>query len=516
MADFSAGKAGALAYQHDWQQSINTLYKREEHASRVRAEVEQKTQYYSKLLEKKDLTSPYNNARLQKFYSEHLPKIGQYITENPDFETDIGKHAQFMQMAGQLQDNDIIREEIQVQKEREYLSQNRDNLTKEEFFEQNQWLDNYSNQDPDAPEKIDPYFFNNHLIVNPVDIFKDAANSLATTEYEKDGMKYRTYNKNDLKLLRATYMADEKNYNAVKRNWEESGAKEEGLYKSPEEFFEGNVNAMFNKSQLPSSSGSGPSDVRNFTTPVVDIYNRIRNGTANTTNRNAVALTAFGKPNALQSVNTLEQDGKVFALVNGQYMEFNQNFQFESLEGGGNIYTDAAGNDYVSVPVRLTTGTAEAEDLTDNYGFNAAIEPGWMPAGLDGEPTTLKPIRGEIYVPLSLSHGNQQAYNESFYTKDALSKNQYGQQEDRMLREGTATLQNMRKRARAGNAYTVQDGAGKEYTLDMNKANYHIDSEKGGGKIIVFQNGGRWEIKLDIHGNPETDEKKNIVAEFKL
>ena len=183
MSNFlSYGQAKGLAYQHDWQGSIEGLYQKEAYASQERAESQQKAQHYAALLKKpENIRSEYNNKRLNSFYSEQIKKIGNFTANNPNFDSDIGLTAQFNELTSGIIDNDIVREELEVQKEFELLKQNRDRLTKEKYELEMARYDAYFSQDPNAPEeeRADPYFFNHHLIVDTSKIIDHTAGSIA-------------------------------------------------------------------------------------------------------------------------------------------------------------------------------------------------------------------------------------------------------------------------------------------------------------------------------------------------
>ena len=506
MADFSQGRAGALAYQHDWQQSINTLYKREEHASRVRAEVEQKTQNYSKLLEKKNLTSPYNNARLQKFYSEHLPKIGQFITENPDFETDIGKHAQFMQMASQLQDNDIIREELQVQKERELLHQNRNELTKEEFILENERLDGYWNQDPESQEKADPYFFNNYLITDFNKVADQAAQSLAKSTYvDKEGYTVTSYTESDLQRITNDYLSNPKYAKATEKAYVDSGAKEEGFYKTPAEYFAATIRARSDRSRLPNATAmkAGSDDEDFWTTPYYNHFNRLLvNGSADG-NPWHLAFTVFQEENSEVDIGTLQRSGGAKVIVNGQYKELNLPGMYQSLSGGGEIIETSAGEWMVSVPVAVLastkSGTKDNIKLYEELGFTTSKDPGIMQSQTRDTNKTV--VQGTILVPYKNNVENIHAYNKKFKTTEQLHKNPKGALIDQRISVATNKLNSLRNMARRGSPFTAKD-EGVELPLSMSNSKIvEIDGMPGTFGIMSIENGRKVVMILDDYGN---------------
>lgn len=514
------GFASALAYQHDWQQSIGGLYKREEHAARVRAEVEQKTQLYSRLLEKKDLVTPYNNKRLQSFYAEHLPKIGQFISENPDFETDIGKYAEFMRLASQMQDNDIIREELQVQKEKELLYQNRDKLTPERFNTEMERYLSYYNQDPVAEKKADPYFFNNYLVVDFNKMVNEATAALASYEYvDNEGMKHRTYQKADLKRVALDYMSNPDYAQAIETAWVESGAKEEGKYTSPLAYLEATIHARKDKSAIPTktSGDSGPSEDF-FLTQFYNKWNEIQSGMANYEDHAMIHLTPFGKAGSDISSVTLRETGPIFAMgKNGEHIPINSNVIFTSQVGEGKVITDSAGRQYVGVSVITNPSGKDTEGSRKellNAGFETATTPGLI--NISTNQTANKTLAGTIYVPVNYSASGIQEYNKAFNTTEQLHKNVAGRQIDTRIHAAERTKKLLQKEVQQGKPMMVPTNNGS-FPLEWSNARININTNQPGAaaELSTFEHGKKWTIFLDEFGDPirkENGKLKIVVS----
>ncbi len=504
MEDLSIGWAGALAYEHDWQQDISNLYKREEHASRVRAEVERKTQLYSNLLEQKTLTSPYNNARLQEFYKDRLPKIGQFISENPDFETDIGKFSEFNRKASELQDNDIIREELQVQKERELLLQNRHNMTEEDFITENERLMVYSNQSTTSPQKVEPYFFNNFLVVDVNQIIDKATASLGVLQYVDDsGTSIRTYDKNNLRKVAVDYYSDRKNRTAIDKAFVETGAKEEGIYNSPLEFLEAKIDARFDKSFIPtktadSMAGSDKSEDF-FLTPFYMKWNEVEAGNGNRPDPNAIFLTDFGGKGNTLSMETLNRTGKTLIMVDGQLKRFDMNLNFRSLEGEGGIVTDSAGKRYVAVSTVIYPDEANRLIIENNYStvFKESVDPGLM--NLNMHERRIRPMTGTIYVPLNVNQSTVHNYNRAFKTTEQLHKNITGRRVETALLMANNYLFKLQNSARTGRPTTVNTSHGP-VRLTWEGASIKTDPSTGISTISTIEHGKQFSIQVDANG----------------
>lgn len=152
--DYGTGKG--LAVAHDWGKDMQNLFQSEALKARDQQEKEQKTAYFAKQLQEGKAVAPANTKRLQDFYVQHNKKIADFVIKNPNFETDVTKMTEFLNLTDQYINNDIIREDQQVQGEFAKLKGaiNSGKLRDEERFAEMQKYNDYK----DGKVK-DPYIF---------------------------------------------------------------------------------------------------------------------------------------------------------------------------------------------------------------------------------------------------------------------------------------------------------------------------------------------------------------------
>lgn len=152
--DYGAGKG--LAVAHDWGKDTQNLFQSEALKARDQQEKEQKTAFYAKQLQEGKTVAPANTQRLQDFYVQHNKKVADFVIKNPNFETDVTKMTEFMGLTDQYLNNDIIREDQQVQGEFSKLKSAAANgkLRPEELTSEMQKYNDYK----DGKTK-DPYIF---------------------------------------------------------------------------------------------------------------------------------------------------------------------------------------------------------------------------------------------------------------------------------------------------------------------------------------------------------------------
>lgn len=115
------GSVRGLSLGHDYQRDIDRLYDRERYSMEVRKERENKARYYGELTQQKQATTPNNTRLLEGYYDELTGELADFVINNPNFETDINLQRHFQDIAGRFQDNNIIREDMQVARSLEDL-----------------------------------------------------------------------------------------------------------------------------------------------------------------------------------------------------------------------------------------------------------------------------------------------------------------------------------------------------------------------------------------------------------
>lgn len=169
------GSAKGLALGHDYQRDIDRLYDRERYSMEVRKERENKARYYGEMLQQKQATTPYNTQRLEGYYDDLTGELADFVINNPNFETDINLQRQFQDIAGRFQDNDFIREDMQVAQSLEDLKQEMlsGEMDGDDYIIE---MDRYMEY---ANNGGDPYVFENFKKVYLTDVVTELAEAVA-------------------------------------------------------------------------------------------------------------------------------------------------------------------------------------------------------------------------------------------------------------------------------------------------------------------------------------------------
>lgn len=176
MSFLNYGSIRGLSLAHDYGRDIDRLYEREKFATEIRKEKENKARYYGELLQKQQATTPYNTRRLETYYDDLTQELADFVISNPNFETDINLQREFQDIAQRFQDNDIIREDMQVAQALDLLKQEvaTGDMDGDDFIYE---MDKYRQY---AEHGGDPYVFENFKKVYLTDIVSELAEVTAT------------------------------------------------------------------------------------------------------------------------------------------------------------------------------------------------------------------------------------------------------------------------------------------------------------------------------------------------
>lgn len=176
------GTKKGLSFVNDWEGDINRLYQREEYAAKVRAEKEQKTQYYAGLLKKGHGTNPRAEKDLDQFYSKVNTELADFVIENPNFETDVNAMQKFMSISDKYLNNDILRKDLQVKQQFEDLQKASGDLTEEEIESEMERYNAYINSEPG--DEVSPYVFMNYKRKSSLDLLGEITSQLQAVDGE--------------------------------------------------------------------------------------------------------------------------------------------------------------------------------------------------------------------------------------------------------------------------------------------------------------------------------------------
>lgn len=449
MPDFlSLGQIKGLAYQHDWQKQIEGLYQRESYAAQQQALAEEKARHYSSVLARpSNIRSEYNSRRLDKFYSEKLNEIGGFVTKNPGFERDVGLMAKFNELASSIQNNDIVREELQVQEEFELLKSNRGSLPEAKFnMEMERYLA-YINQDPDISDqqKADPYFFNKFLVTDPMDIVNKAASKVALTlrelQYQGQTVLGERFHRESLNDVTWNYYNVEDNKFAIDGHFKQLSDEEKGRHDgNPYLWFKNAVSATEDRRFITSTYDKRAGDRAPFE-DISPAYNHVyrhlmQDNPGAASNAHNIAFTMFGEPNSNQSISDLNESGNLYVFRGrNETNRFNiPNGVFTSKPGGGTVRV-IDGKYYTTVAVTTTLPYSQTQELhpnaqpwtgdealtIDQYltkaGFTKAmeVEPSSVRIGISMQDVNRQGTRytGTILVPMNFNEETTERFNKN-------------------------------------------------------------------------------------------------------
>ncbi len=440
------GSVRGLSLGHDYQRDIDRLYDRERFSMEVRKERENKARYYGEMLQQKQATTPNNTQKLEGYYDELTGELADFVINNPNFETDINLQRQFQDIASRFQNNDIIREDMQV-------AQSLENL-KEEMLSGEMDGDDYIVEMDRYMEYAnnggDPYVFENFKKVYLTDIVTQLAEAVSqvTEVTTEDGQVISTVGADPAALDYTARMAlTRSDYDrTVEKAWRQ--AKGSGMYDSKLDFFKtiiqsqvdyGNKFVAWDQRKLIDAKTRAALQteyVQNnplFGNYVLEsLYGEGRS--VNADDRH-IAFTPWREKGATFNPGTATNDGGAkfkTLLLNTQkvddkdpsYVPIDLNVTMAST-GAGKIFLDANGVAFVEVDVQIPILEGEQETLRNHlskYGWSSRkySEPGIFVDALreiEGIRQTSDVYQGTIVVPASFSAPQIHDYELGYKTQ---------------------------------------------------------------------------------------------------
>jgi len=180
------GLGKGLAVRHDYSKDIQNLYQRENMRAQIQQEKQRKAEYYGNILKGGHVKGEYNTQRLEEHYNDLNGRLSNFVSENPGWETDPGLYAQFASITDEYINNDIIREDMQVQKQFEALQSEsqRGTMTGGEIANETAKYDTY------IREGGDPYVFINPKKFEYSDILKESSAAIGYSQEVELGTRF--------------------------------------------------------------------------------------------------------------------------------------------------------------------------------------------------------------------------------------------------------------------------------------------------------------------------------------
>lgn len=448
------GSVKGLSYQHDFQGDIDRLYDQQRYAMEVRRERENKARYYGEMLQQEQATTPYNTQRLESYYDDLSGELADFVINNPNFETDINLQREFQGIAQRFQDNDIIREDMQVSQSYDLMRQAvaEGRMTEKGMAQQmEQYLD-YANNGGD------PYVFANMAEVNFNEMAIQIASALQpdTSVYDDDGQIKEITRYDDSKvsnLVRSYLSVDENNLAAENAYRNVAGS---GLFIDKQDLLETTVKSMLNSKnvhagwnplygleekaalqQQMKTADINPVFTSNFTVPLFSDKKKV------SANVNHVALTSWNEiggyfnPWLRTAGDTSAPKVKVrnidYDPQNPEAApEFTDlpNFNMGvTATWAGEAFRDNSNNSWIELDVTVALGKDQS-DLRDKLSENgwttkSFVDQGELPAAMQvvrGAKLTSNFMTGRIVVPAIVDNAHVLQYEQQTQTPTIGSK----------------------------------------------------------------------------------------------
>jgi len=352
------GLAKGLAVKHDFGADIQRLYQRENLRSQIQVEKERKAQLYGSMLKQGHVVGKNNTVRLEEDYKRINNELADFVSNNPNWETDPGLFAQFSDISSQYLENDIIREDTQVAEQFKVLQAevNSGTMGAEEIERQ---MDKYNHYNENGGN---PYVYVNPAKLEFNDVLQASLQNVGSSQYtetylDEDGIEsYRTIkapNKGAIQDEVDTAFGDPKSRRAIEASYEQAGGTQ--IAETAQQYYENKLIGGENYARM--EAGKNQMDVarakKNLTggtsysyakskvyDPLIDARN---NGTpyASAYRQNNIVFSSFGKLNGQRYVSAsdeLEFAQKVEGETNN---EFSYSTPMKAI-GGGRITFDPA------------------------------------------------------------------------------------------------------------------------------------------------------------------------------
>ena len=362
MAGFlSYGAGKALSYQHDFGKDIDRLYQREAYRAQVEAEKERKASFYASMTKEQTAATPLNQQKLSMFYEGVAKEVADFAMNNPGWESDVMKSQKMYSIMDKYINNDIIREDQQVQQEWEKTKQavNQKQITQSEYNALAEQYESYKENGGDPYVFLNPKRQTVNEIIEETSKILEADDRTYTNPQTGKITRVSRVPDKDVELTTHAIIADpdkraafEKEYNAVDEKIRTAMyptiydyTKARILSAEPEASLDVGYDDIY-KMQLKNSLDQGNTRPSVFQTNVRLPLAMGQNVPANPAN---YALTPFAKEDG--EINMSGQ-GKQFKTYDKNGIPVDVNFKgtMKAMKGGPELFT--VGNiAYARVPV---------------------------------------------------------------------------------------------------------------------------------------------------------------------
>lgn len=176
------GVTKGASFVNDWNKDIDRLYQREEYAANVRYQKEQKTRFFAEQIKRGHGSNARVESELNDYYKGLNSELANFVTENPNFETDVNAMQKFLDISDRYVNNGILQQDIQVKQEFDKLRQavSEGKITETKYHEEMARYNEYI----DPVRKGDPYVFTNFKEINGSDYLTNLSKTLGKVQGE--------------------------------------------------------------------------------------------------------------------------------------------------------------------------------------------------------------------------------------------------------------------------------------------------------------------------------------------
>ena len=118
----SGGMARGLSYVIPWAQEENMMLREQALDRQAHKDIEAKAKLLGQDIKLPKVDDSYVGQKLKEYSQGQLKKLGQFVTENPDFQSDPGKWIQYKSLADSVANNDYAVRLAKVKDEYGYLT----------------------------------------------------------------------------------------------------------------------------------------------------------------------------------------------------------------------------------------------------------------------------------------------------------------------------------------------------------------------------------------------------------
>jgi hypothetical protein len=305
------GTRSGLAYKHDWAQATNNMLRFEQYKNQQQLQREKKAQYYADRIKKGNASTKYNSSRLEKYYNNLNSELGKFMVDNPNWESDVMLVNEFNDITDKYLNNEILKEDLDVQQNLELIRQDRHNMSDDHFYSQMEQYDKYDAQevgdDPLAESQTKFRYIPEaklDFVAVASDVGKNNVRTITTKQTIGDEEVTRTkIDEKSLEMGVALIESDPVRSKSLDAAWKSYKGND---YATKRDFAIASLRSTIDIQELrrklrPSEIGGGLGDSGAFNPYTKNIVDEIYENGSATLTKEAIAFSDYGNKGALMN-----------------------------------------------------------------------------------------------------------------------------------------------------------------------------------------------------------------------